>query len=213
MKALSPIHKTAIILGGITIFEGFFVAFQAIPAPRSYFTWLGFLPGRHSPSPIGYPAALVVVVLFTGISAHRLPSVRANLIRPSWLKLLAVGVAFAAGILEEIAFRELLMDSLHHHGIGPIVQVVFSAIVFGIAHGIWAIFGGHARAGIGAVSATGALGAALAVVYLISGRSLAPCILAHFLLDLFVEPGLVLAATRGEMSRSQSSVTMPAVFP
>ena len=206
-------HKTALILGGMTIFEGLFVAFQAVPAPRSYFTWLGFLPGRHSPNPVGFPAALVVAVLFTAISAYRLPSVRANLVRPSWLKLLAVGVAVAAGILEEIAFRGLLMDSLHHHGIGPIVQVVVSAIAFGVAHGIWAIFGGHLRVGIGAVSATGAFGAALAVVYLMSGRSLAPCILAHFLLDLFIEPGLVLAATRGEMSRSQNSVTMPAVLP
>jgi uncharacterized protein len=202
MTALSPTRKAALILGGITVFEGFFVVFQAVPAPRLYFTWLGFLSGRHSPGPFGYPTALLVAAVFITISAYRLPSVRANLVRLSWLKLLAVGVAVAAGILEEIAFRMLLMDWLHRQGIGSALQIFASAIAFGIAHGIWAIFGGNLRAGIGAVSATSILGAALAVVYVIAGRSVAPCILAHFLLDIFVEPGLVLAATRGEMSRS-----------
>jgi hypothetical protein len=56
--------------------------------------------------------------------------------------------------------------------------------------------------------ATSILGGALAIVYLIAGRSVAPCIVAHFLLDLFVEPGLVLAALRGEMSRSQQEVEL-----
>lgn len=207
MTALSPPRKAALILGGITIFEGSFVAMQAVPAPRSYFTWLGFLPGRHTPAPMGYPSALFVAVLFIAISAYRLPSVRANLVRPSWLKLLAIGVAVAAGTLEEIAFRTLLMNALNNRGIGPLGQVFASAIAFGIVHGIWAIFGGHLRAGIGAVTATGILGAGLAVVYLVAGRSVAPCIVAHFLLDLFVEPGLVLAAARGEMSSSPVSST------
>jgi hypothetical protein len=47
---------------------------------------------------------------------------------------------------------------------------------------------------------TGVLGAALAAVYVLGGRSLAPCIAAHFLLDVAIEPGLVLAALRGEMA-------------
>ncbi len=208
MANLSATRKAALILGSVTLFEGFFVAQQAIPAPRQYLTWLGFLPGRHPFAPIGYLYGLLVASVFVAISAYRLPSVRANLFRPSWLKLLAIGVAVAAGILEEIAFRTLLMNSLQRHGVGAFLQVVVSAGAFGIAHGIWAFFGGHARAGIGAVLATGMLGAALAVVYLLADRSVAPCILAHFLLDLFVEPGLVLAAIRGEMSRSPSAAAI-----
>ena len=92
------------------------------------------------------------------------------------------------------------MNALQQRGAGPFLQVLASAIAFGVVHGIWAIFGGHLRAGIGAVAATSLLGAGLAIVYLIAGRSVAPCIVAHFLLDLFVEQGLVLAALRGEMS-------------
>jgi hypothetical protein len=55
------------------------------------------------------------------------------------------------------------------------------------------------RAAIGATVATGFLGMMLAVVFLLAGRSLAPCSVAHFVINLLIEPGLVLAATRGEM--------------
>jgi uncharacterized protein len=51
-----------------------------------------------------------------------------------------------------------------------------------------------------AMLATRFLGLMLGIVYLLSGRSLAPCIFAHFSVNLAIEPGLVLAATRGEMT-------------
>jgi uncharacterized protein len=57
------------------------------------------------------------------------------------------------------------------------------------------------RAAIGATIATGVLGAAPALVYLAADRNLAPCIAAHFLINALIEPGLVLAAIRGEMAR------------
>jgi membrane protease YdiL (CAAX protease family) len=136
MTPLSTNRKAALILGSIALFEGFFVVFLALPALRPFLVWLGFLPGRHTPGRWGYPAALLVAALFTVFSAYRLPSVRANLVRPSSLKLLAIAVAIAAGILEEIAFRSLLMNSLHNAGVGPTLQVLASALGFGVVHGI-----------------------------------------------------------------------------
>lgn len=203
MPTLSIEQKAGLTLGSLTLFEGWFVVGQAIISPHRYFTQLGFLPGRHTPTSLGYPVAVLVAALFIAISAYRLPSVRANLVQPSWLKLLALALAFSAGILEEIAFRSLLMNALGDRGVGPVLQVLASALAFGLVHGIWAFFGGSLRAGVGAITATSLLGAALAIVYLVAGRSVAPCIVAHFLLDLFVEPGLVLAALRGEMSRAR----------
>ena len=50
-----------------------------------------------------------------------------------------------------------------------------------------------------ATVATSVLGMMLGVVFLLAGRSLAPCIVSHFIINLLIEPGLVLAATRGEM--------------
>ena len=76
-----------------------------------------------------------------------------------------------------------------------------SALAFGLAHGVWGAFRGSLSTAIGATIATGLLGGALAVVFVVSHRVLAPVVTAHFLINVFAEPGLVLAAVRGEMSR------------
>ncbi len=112
-------------------------------------------------------------------------------------------VAVSAGILEELVFRKLLMNSLAAAGAGPLPQVILSGLAFGAAHGVWGLMGRSIRAALGAAAATGILGVALAGVFIASGRSLAPCIAAHFLINALIEPGLVLAAVRGEMSRAE----------
>jgi membrane protease YdiL (CAAX protease family) len=71
---------------------------------------------------------------------------------------------------------------------------------------VWGLFGRSVRAARGATIATGALGAALAIVYLVAGRSLAPCIVTHFVINALIEPGLVLAACRGEMAPQTAAV-------
>jgi hypothetical protein len=38
-----------------------------------------------------------------------------------------------------------------------------------------------------------------AVVYIVGGRSLAPCIVAHFVISALIEPGLVLAALKDRL--------------
>ena len=94
------------------------------------------------------------------------------------------------------------MDAVFGRGIGPVAQVALSGLAFGVAHGIWGLMGRGTRAAFGATVATGVLGTALALVYLVAGRSLAPCIVAHFVINLLIEPGLVLAALSGEMNGS-----------
>jgi hypothetical protein len=93
------------------------------------------------------------------------------------------------------------MDLMRNHGFHLAVQITASALLFGLAHGVWGLFCGSIRAAAGAVTATSILGFMLAIVYLLSHRIVAPCVLAHFLINLFIEPGLVLAAVRGEMGR------------
>jgi membrane protease YdiL (CAAX protease family) len=106
-----------------------------------------------------------------------------------------------AGILEEVIFRKWLMDYFQKHAIGPIVQVLGSGLAFGLAHGVWGLLGRSLRAAASATVATGLLGAGLGVVYIVSGRSLAPCIATHFLINALIEPGLVLAAMSGQMGK------------
>lgn len=193
-------RKSAIILALIAAIEGAWVLMNSYANGARFFRYLGFWPHLGGTT-LGWLFAFVVTALYVGLAA-RLPSVRQNLFRISWLKLLGLAVAISAGILEEVMFRRWLMNWLQdRHHTGVIVQIVGSGLAFGLLHGVWGLMGKSIRAAIGATVATGVLGIGLAIVFVAAGRNLAPCIVAHFLINLLIEPGLVLAATRGEMQR------------
>lgn len=189
--------RAAVILSGITLAEGLWLAINLLHSPRRFFRFAGFPPAGTGA--FGWLLALVVAVLFVWY-ATKLPSVRDNLFRPSLLKVVAVLLAIAAAFCEECVFRKLLMDSLMSHGLSTPVQVLVSALAFGAAHSVWGLMRGSIGAALRATLATGALGLALAIIYVASHRILASCVISHFLINLFAEPGLVLAAVRGEMS-------------
>ena len=193
-------RKSAVILGGLAVIECGWVVLNLRVNGWKFIRYLGFAPALGG-APAGWIAGVVAVAAFVGL-ALRLPSVRTNLFRPSFLKLLSVAVAVGAGVLEEVIFRRWTMNWLLENGCGAVIQVLGSALLFGAAHAIWGLMGRSVRAAIGAMLATGLLGAMLGVVFLLSDRSVAPCIAAHFLINLLIEPGLVLAATRGEMVRA-----------
>ncbi len=194
------IRKAAIILAGIAVAEGAWVVMNLRTSGWRFIHYLGFAPGL-SGTALGWIAAAVVAALFIA-NALRLPSVRDNLFRPSLLKVIAIVLAVVAGILEEVMFRRWVMNWLMNEGHGAVVQVLGAGLTFGLLHGVWGLFGKSVRAALGATVVTGILGALLGIVFLLSGRSLAPCIAAHFVINLLIEPGLVLAAVRGEMGRA-----------
>jgi hypothetical protein len=96
--------------------------------------------------------------------------------------------------MEEIWFRRMVMDWAAHRGGTAVLQVAASALVFGLAHGIWALFGRQWRVAIGACIATGLLGALLGIVYLLGDRQLAPCIWSHMMINVAIEPWLIVSA-------------------
>ena len=193
-------RKRAIILGLIAAIEGAWVLLNLYVNGTRFFYYLGFAP-QIGGTPLGWLLAFVVTGLYVA-AAVRLPSVRENLFRISWLKLLGIAVAISAGILEEVVFRRWIMNYMQdRHHAGLMLQIIISGLAFGLAHGVWGLMGKSLRAAIGATVATGILGIGLAIVFVASGRNLAPCIVSHFLINLLIEPGLVLAATRGEMQR------------
>ena len=199
-RADTSIRRSVWILAAIALLEGGWVLMNLRVNGWRFLGYLGFAPGRAGHL-AGWIAAAIVVAVFVRLSL-RFPSVRAHLFRPSWLKLLALLVAITSGILEEVMFRRWPMNYLHEHGYGPVLQVLGAGLLFGLLHGVWGFMGGSLRAAWGATLATGFLGVMLAIVFLAAGRSLAPCVVAHFLINALIEPGLVLAATRGEMSRA-----------
>lgn len=195
---MSSERKSAIILAILVALEGGWVLMNLQVSGWRFIRYLGFAPGLTG-NLVGWVAAVFTTAIFVGL-ALRLPSVRENLFRPSFLKLLAIALAVSAGILEEVMFRRWTMNWLMAQGYGPVVQVLGAGVLFGAIHGIWGLMGRSFRAAIGATVATGFLGIMLGIVFLLAGRSLAPCVSAHLVINLLIEPGLVLAATRGEMA-------------
>ena len=201
-------RKSGVILAIIAALEVGWVLMNLQISGWRFIRYLGFAPGM-SGNLAGWIAAVFATAIFVAF-ALRLPSVRENLFRPSFLKLLAIALAIGSGILEEVMFRRWTMNWLMAHGYGAVVQVLGAGLLFGAIHGIWGLMGKSFRAALGATIATGFLGMMLGIVFLLAGRSLAPCIVAHFLINLLIEPGLVLAATRGEMGSSRvPSISTP----
>lgn len=82
---------------------------------------MGFLGPR--PPLAGWIAAALVFAGFTGLAA-RLPPFRENLVRPTFLKVLGLGVAITACFVEAAVFRKLLMDALRHGGHSVVLQMI-----------------------------------------------------------------------------------------
>jgi hypothetical protein len=204
-------RKSGVILAIIAALEVGWVLMNLQISGWRFIRYLGFARGM-SGNLAGWIAAVVATAIFVAF-ALRLPSVRENLFRPTLLKLLAIALAIGSGILEEVMFRRWPMNWLMAHGYGAVVQVLGAGLLFGVIHGIWGLMGKSFRAALGATIATGFLGMMLGIVFLLAGRSLAPCIVAHFLINLLIEPGLVLAATRGEMGSSRVRPTLPTPVP
>jgi hypothetical protein len=132
--------------------------------------------------------------MFCWYTMRAFPLVRERVFDWSTIKAVALVFAFFSGTMEEIWFRMLAMDWSRDHGAGPLVQILFSAALFGLAHGVWGIFAGKFRVALGSIIATGALGAMLAVVYLASARAVGPCIWSHIMINVIIEPWLLIAA-------------------
>jgi membrane protease YdiL (CAAX protease family) len=122
----------------------------------------------------------------------------------SFFKLVGLFSGLVAGIIEELAFRRWFMDLIMHQGIGIVPQIIFSGLVFGIAHVSWSLFGHKKKIGIGAAIATTLLGVSLAIVYIIGQRNIGPCIVAHCLISMILEPWIMLAAVSGQWKSVES---------
>jgi hypothetical protein len=171
--------------------------------PRGKLGWLGlahFLGfGAPKAAPLrGWLLAALVVALFCAAAMRSYPLIRRHVFDWGAIKLVAIIFAFLSGVMEEVWFRYGLMNWAQSQGHGPIVQVLYSAVIFGAVHAVWGVAARNWKVATGSMIATGLLGAALAIVYLASDRVVAPCIWAHITINLVIEPWLLIAAmTRG----------------
>jgi len=156
---------------------------------------------RQSPL-AGWLAAVAVAAFFVipAIRGHHtgahLPLAQI-LFAPTFFHIYtALALGCGAGLCEEVFFRGYLMTRLADAGYGNIVQVIASGLFFGLAHSLYALNAGIHTA-IDIMLHTALFGGLFAVVYLLSRRSLGPCILGHFLNDSIVLPWVFLQMFHG----------------
>ncbi len=167
------------------------------------FAFPGVLRAIAKPTPLwAHVAAIAIAAGYIAFSV-RSPGVRFHLWDRSWLRLAAIALAIVAGVVEEVYFRRVLMNALQGVGVGVILQILASGVAFGIAHAIWGIRAGW-RVALGVSVVTGVLGLVLAVLYALDGRLVVPCIEAHILIDLVIEPALMLNAVEASFERRNS---------
>jgi membrane protease YdiL (CAAX protease family) len=187
--------KAGLLLGGITLFMSFFLLMWSIPDPARFFNHIGFNETARE-VPLAWILATIIAIGYIIYTCYMLPTVRQNLLKFNLLKVIGILAAIASGMSEEMVFRQMLMDWLYSNNIGVVLQILISGVAFGVAHAIWALFGGNWRTGVGAAVSTTALGLLLAVVYIVAGRNVLPAIMAHLLINLFIEPWLILHAVK-----------------
>jgi membrane protease YdiL (CAAX protease family) len=149
-------------------------------------TWLGFVPAFH-PGLYGVAAGVVVAAFVllrqqrsAADSAEALSRLRRRMqhlevMLPHDREELRLfrALAVTAGICEETLYRGFLIWYFGHW-VGVLPAAGLAAIVFGLA---------HAYQGVRGVLTTGAVGAFLGGVYLVSGSLLMPALI-HALMDL-----------------------------
>ncbi len=162
---------------------------------------LGFESGLTG-TPASWVLALLIAATCIAFTIKNFPLVAQTWREISFLKALSLWAAVGAAVVEEAFFRRIVMDSVMQAGGSVLFQVMASALIFGVAHALWGLIKGSVHVALTATVATSVIGAALALVYVVGDRSLAPCIAAHFLIDAVIQPGLVLSAVSGNWGRS-----------
>jgi hypothetical protein len=158
--------------------------------------------GWRKRSPIwGWLAALAAVAVYAGFASMG-PMLKGAPVLTDWSVFriaMALGIGITAGFCEEAIFRGFVMGQARDGGAPVVVQLLLSAVLFGLAHGGWGGMTGKFEVGamIGAMVSTAILGAMLAGVYLLSRRSLVPAVFAHGVIDMVIEPWLILFALSG----------------
>lgn len=154
--------------------------------------------------PLGWMMAFLVAAGYVAYTFWAVPFVRRTAFEPSMLKLLAIPLAVVTGFFEELVFRKFLMDWLHTAGITWWLQILATALAFGLAHSIWGAFSRDLSIIMPVALSTAGLGAALGCVYLASDRVILPAIIAHTAINLIIEPALLRSSLTGHWKNTST---------
>ncbi len=195
------------ILAFLIATMGSYILFYSISDFSGFMSYMGFAAGK-SGTLFSWILAFVVVVIYSW-SAATISDVRRYMFKLDVLKIVSIVAAVCAGVVEEIVFRKWVMDYLSTAGYSVLVQIFATGVCFGLAHLMWGMR--NVAAGINAAVSTFFLGLALGVVYWLGDRSLAPCIVAHFLITALIEPGLLISANNDRLGYLSEKTDRPEV--
>jgi hypothetical protein len=191
--------KTSLILGMTSLFLFSPLAMSLFWHPIPMFQNLGFTRETIAP-PLAWILATITAIAYVLYTMKAIPLVLAKQKEISWFKLLGILSVLVGGIVEEVFFRRWTMDMFMKGGFNPILQVIISGVAFGLAHASWTLLltKRDFKATLPAILSTSVLGILLAIIYLAGGRNLGPCIFAHVLINIVIEPWLMLSAVSGK---------------
>jgi len=191
-------RKTALILGITSLFMFSPLAMSLFWHPIPLFQNLGFERESIAP-PLAWILGTITAIAYVLYTMKAIPLVLAKQREISLFKLLGILSALVGGIVEEVFFRRWTMDMFMKGSFNPILQVIISGVAFGLAHWSWTLLAKRDfKATLPAILSTSILGIFLAIIYLAGGRNLGPCIFAHVLINIVIEPWLMLSAVSGK---------------
>jgi membrane protease YdiL (CAAX protease family) len=175
----SPLPRPQIYISSI-ISLWLLATIGLVAAVASGYTAL--LMGLHAPPAIpfigwtlfGIAAAAALYLLTRWLDIKESPLLVELLPKTRTERIIFVFVAITAGFCEELVFRGFLIPSLTVVAGGGTVALLLSSALFGVLHSYQSWLG---------VLRAGALGALLAVPFLVSG-SILPSMLSHTLIDI-----------------------------
>lgn len=195
-------NKTMKIIFSIILVQGAILFYWMLNS-ANFLGYIGFRTINHISIWAWFISVFVVVSYVWG--AASIGQVREHMFYFNRLKFLALVGALVSGVFEEILFRKILMDHLHGEGFGSLMQIFLSGLAFSLAHLVW---GGKAlSAAVNATFYTFFLGSGLAVVYIVSDRNLALCIIAHTAVTALIEPGLIKSAVLDKLGYLKERTT------
>ena len=189
---------TAWILASATLimFSPLAMILAGVPIPM--FQNLGF-ERETLAAPLAWIIATIIAIAYVFYTMRAIPFIASMQCEISLFKLLGILSAVVGGIVEEVFFRRWVMDMFMKGGFSPILQVIISGVAFGLAHTSWTFLAKRDfKATLPAILSTSILGIFLAILYLAGGRNLGPCIFAHVMINVVVEPWLMLSAISGK---------------
>ena len=178
---LSLRQGTSVTLAGVLISEAIVFAGLALWLRRRSVSLrsLGFIrPVRWSPVGMGILFSLAYAAFTLTI-----PDVRSHAGEVSIFKAWGVFVSVIAAFVEETVFRGFILTELEGLRRSTRVQVIVSGVTFGLLHIGFSWWG---------MVCTTLMGMVLAITYLWSGRSLFAPIVGHCLINIIIEPWLLL---------------------